>query len=289
MTTSLRRGSGLVLAVVVAGLVAGCGGGFSSAPPSPPDRTITSYAALGDGFTAAPYTGTTVDDDGCLRSDVNYPSLVAEELDIDDVRDVSCTGATTASLTTQVTPPRAASPVPAQRDAVDSDTDLVTINAGIGDRDLLTNVFKICLAVPCGDKVPPQTVLDGVDAMTAALVSAVRAIQDDAPDAYIVLVGYPKLVPDVGSCKELPDVDQFGLDAANQVLEAVNREIRSAARETGSGYLDVARLSSGHELCSGDPWVTGSRGKRGESVAFHPLAAGQEAVAEGLVALVRNH
>lgn len=289
MRVGIRRTAGLALLALLVGLFAGCGGGFSASAPSAPDREITSYAALGDGFTAAPYTGPTAADDGCLRSEVNYPSLVAEELDVEEVRDVSCYGATMASVTAQVTPPEGDSPVPPQREAVDADTDLVTIGLGLFERDLLPRVFDICLAAPCGKKVPPQMILSDVTTMAGSLTSAVREIQDLAPDSYIVLIGYPRIVPDASSCEDLPDVEQVDLDAANQVLEAINREIRSSARETGTGYLDVARLSVGHELCSADPWLEGRRGRRGESIAYHPVAAEQEAVAEALAALVRNH
>lgn len=288
MRVAFHRAAAGPLLLAAAGLLAGCGGGFSSAPASPPARTITSYAALGDGFTAAPYTGTTVGDDGCLRSDVDYPALVAEELHIDRVRDVSCTAATTASLTTQVKPPRKKTAVPPQLDAVDSDTDLVTIGAGIEDHDLLRHMFQICLALPCGDKFTPQTVLGDVNTVGASLAAAVRTIQDKAPEASIVLVGYPRIAPTSGTCKDLPEVDQLGLDAANQVLDAINSEVRSAARETGAEYLDVARLTAGHELCSGESWVHGSQGKRGDSIAYHPVAAEQRAVADALADLVRN-
>lgn len=288
MTTSVRRAAGLVLTIALVGLAAGCGGGFSSAPAAPPTRVIKNYVALGDGFSAAPYTGKTADDDGCLRSDDNFPALLAKELNVDKVRDVSCTGATTASFTTQVKPPRAKSEVPAQIAAVKSDTDLVTISMGIEDRDLLKNMFAICTAVPCGDKATPQTILGDVGSMSTALTTAVRAIQDDAPQALIVLVGYPAFIPDAGKCDDLPKLDQLGLDSANLIVEAINREINDVARETGVAFLDVARLSAGHELCSGRSWVTGKDSERGKSVAYHPVAAEQKAVADGIAALVKS-
>jgi hypothetical protein len=288
VTRSVRRAAGAVVVLAVAGLVAGCGGGFSSAPASPPDDVVSSYVALGDDFTSAAGADATPGDDGCARSDKNFPSLAAQDLHIKTLHDVSCPGATTASLTTKTDLAKDKS-VPPQLDAVTKGTDLVTLGIGLEDRDLLQHVFQICLAAPCGAKIPPQTILSDVSAMSDSLASAVRAIQDKAPDSYVVLVGYPTITPDAGSCDALPDLEQPSLDAASQVLDEINRELRFTARETGAGYLDVARLSTGHELCSGEPWVEADKGKKGQPTTYHPVAAEQRAVADALVALVKNH
>jgi hypothetical protein len=279
-----HRGLGTLVGVLAAAAaISGCGaGGFGSDQPAEADRTIRSYVAIGDGFTAAPYTGTTVSDDGCLRSDVNYPALLAEELDISNVSDVSCTGATTSAITSESKPGKGKPPVQPQLDAIDEDTDLVTIGMGLEDRGLLRSVFRICTALPCTDKVAPQTILSDVDGMATSLRSAVRTIQDEAPAAYIVFIA------DEGSCRALPDLDQSGLDATRVVVDGINRKIRSVARETGVGYLDVARLSAGHELCSDEPWFEGRKGARGRAVAYHPVAAEQRAVAAELATLVKG-
>lgn len=287
MRTTRRRAFGPVLVLALAGLLAGCGGGFSSAPP-PPDNTIKTYVALGDGFTAAPYTGKTVGDDGCLRSDVDYPTLLAAKLKVDKVKDVSCTGATTAAISGQTKPPGTKDSVKAQLDAVTSDTDLVTMGFGIEDRDLLHDMFNICTAVPCGDKASPQSILADVGSMSDTLTASVRAIQDRAPNATIVLVGYPTITPQSGDCDALPKLDQVGLDSANLVLQSINHAIRDAARETGAAFFDVTSISAGHELCSGEPWVSGKKSEKDKSVAYHPLAAEQRAVADGLAALVKT-
>ena len=288
MTGTLHRATVAVAALALTGLVAGCGGGFSSAPPSPPHQTVESYVALGDDFTAAAAAGASPGDDSCARSDKNYPSLVAEDLHIKSHRDVSCPGATTASITSKTDVTKDQS-VPPQIDAVDKDTDLVTMGIGLEDRDLVQHAFQICLATPCGSKILPQTVLSDLTAMSDALAAAVRAVQDKAPDSDIVVVGYPTIAPESGTCDDLPDVEQPNLDAANQVLDEINRELRSTARETGASYLDVARLSTGHELCSGEPWVEAEKGKKGQPTTYRPVPAEQRAVADALIELVKSH
>ena len=58
------------------------------------------YVSLGDSYTAGPLvltpTGTPID---CARSDHNYPSLVAEDLGVGELVDVSCSSAETKHMT----------------------------------------------------------------------------------------------------------------------------------------------------------------------------------------------
>jgi hypothetical protein len=278
-----------LVAIASAGLLTACGaGGFGSAPPEPTAKVIRSYVALGDGFTAAPDTGTTVGDDGCQRSDVNYPALLAHDLGVGKVRDVSCVGATTTSVTTETKPAKGKPSVPPQLDAVTRDTDLVTIGLGIEDRKLASHMFEVCTEVPCGDKVTPQAILKDVGTMGASLTSVVRAVQDKAPNAYVVVLGYPGIIPDAGACDAIRHLDQTTIDAANYVLDQINREVQSAARDTAVSFLDVARLSAGHELCSGQPWIRSREGKRAHPGTYQPAAAEQRAVADALEMVVRH-
>jgi len=288
---AFRGAAELLLFVLLAAAVAGCGsGGFSSAAPPPPEKTIRSYVALGDGFTAAPYVGKTSSDDGCLRSGENYPALAAQKLGLTSVIDVSCTHATTEALTKDFKAGKG-KPLKPQLDAVTEDTDLVSIGAGIEDHGLLQEMFRICLARPCAAGTVFYTqVLDDVNRAADSLTQAIRALQEKAPEAYIVVVGYPRLTPPPESgCKQFPaQAPQADRDVVNYVLDGLNDKIRSAARQTGSGYVDVATLSEGHELCSSEPWVHSMTDKPGKAVAYHPLEAEQRAVAEQLVTEVKE-
>ena len=285
MRTVHRAAGPLALAVVLAG----CGaGGFGSRAQPPVDQDVRSYVALGDDFTAAPGTGKTVGHDGCQRSDANYPSLLARELGADDLTDVSCAGATTHSVTDADRPARGRPKVPAQLDAVEHGTDLVTLGIGLTDRDLLSNAFRVCTALPCAGKVTPQAVLADQRAMGDAVTAAVRTIQDRAPDAYIVVVGYPTILPDTGSCDALPKMEQLRLDTANVVLDGINDQLRSAARQTGAAYADIAQVSVGHELCSADAWVRGGPDGPDGALELHPTAAEQRAVTDVIAELVKS-
>ena len=59
-----------------------------------------SYVALGDSYTAGPVIPVQQPDPyGCLRSDHNYPHLVAAALGVGDFKDPSCSGADTGDMT----------------------------------------------------------------------------------------------------------------------------------------------------------------------------------------------
>jgi hypothetical protein len=275
---ALRQVGGLLLLVVVAG----CGaGGFGSEQPATPDTSIDSYVALGDGFTAAPYVGSTNDAGGCLRSEANYPALVAKDLGIKQVTDVSCTGATTRSVTNSTRTAEDKPKAVPQIDAIAADTGVVTLGFGIEDRGMLQRMFDICaVAFPCGAKVSIQVALADVKAYGTSLTAAVRKIQDKAPTADILLVGYPQFLPTEGNCRELPRLGKLELQLASYLVDQINHEMQSAARQTGSMYVDMTALSVDHAVCSAAPWVSGKDNEPGKSVAFHPLAAEQRAVAE---------
>src|SRR5215475_7481089 len=96
----------------VAFLVAPTAAGARKPPPS-------SYVALGDSYTAGPLIPLQESDPlGCLRSDHNYPHLVAAALGVSDFRDPSCSGAETDDMTAPqgVTP----GPNPPQLDSLDA-------------------------------------------------------------------------------------------------------------------------------------------------------------------------
>jgi hypothetical protein len=274
--------------VATLALLAGCGaGGFGNKNPADLNSSVSNYVALGDGFAAGPYLGKTTDAN-CLRSADNYPVQVAKALGVNKVTDVSCTGATTRSLTDKYKATATRKTLRPQLDAVTRDTDLITLGIGIEDRSLLTDMFRICLALPCGTDVSPKPIITQLDLYGQNLTAAVRILQDKAPQAYIVLVGYPSIVPNGNSCSKLPPITTAQLDAANLTLDKVNSTIRSAAQQTGATYVDIAGLSANHSVCSDEPWVSGSTTKKGKSRAYHPLAAEQKAVAAAIAAQVKS-
>lgn len=267
----------------------------AASTPGPEPREVEEYAALGDSFTAAPFVPTTDLADGCLRSDGNYPSLLAERLDVADFTDVSCSGAATSHLSRpQETVPDHR--VPPQLDAVDADTDLVTLGIGGNDFGLFGTLTTTCPGLrrsdpqgsPCFDDLERRD-LDLValtDRIGDRVEQAVRELQEAAPDATVVLVGYPRLAPDTGTCpRRLPFADGDYREA-DRVTRSLNEALEEAAERTGVLFADMYAAAEGHDVCSDDPWVNGRQTRRDAALAYHPYPAGMEAVADEVARLL---
>lgn len=285
---SARHGA-VALVVAAALALVGCGGFGEETPAAPPSKAVQSYVALGDGFAAAPYLGDDTSGNGCLRSPGNYPAQVAKALGVTDLKDVSCTLATTSALTGKSSAPGAkAKNIPAQFDAVDASTDLITLGIGVQDNGLLLDMFHICAATPCGDDVLAPEMFEKLDDFAATLTANIRTLQDKAPNARIVVVGYPQIMPATGLCDALPEVTDTQLGYAHRVLQRVNGTLLSSAQQTGATFVDTAQLSVDHHACSDDPWVGSYRTAAGRYQPFRPDANEQAAVASEIVRLVRG-
>ena len=296
MTRADRRPVVAAALLALSGVVAGCSGTAEGAhsPTSPTSSApaFGSYVALGDSFTAAPFVPTTAFADGCLRSSGNYPALVAEELGA-RLRDVSCSGAETADMTA----PQGVDAgdwhgrLAPQLDAVHRGTDLVTVGIGGNDEQLFQALVQQCTAVsgepgsPCTELLQstygdPEEVLDEVGRRVAGVLDAVR---HKAPDATVLLVGYPRLVDADGSCPAMPLADG-DLPLVVELEEQLNETLARAARRSGAEFVDMRAVTGGHEICSADPWVNGRRTDQERALAFHPFAEGQQAVADEILA-----
>jgi hypothetical protein len=288
MSARRTRAVGPALLLALA-LLTGCGsGGFGSAEPTRSAEPVKSYVALGDGFASAPYLGQDASGTGCRRSADNYPSQVARALKVSTVTDVTCLGATTKDLTNKSQAPGSGKKLAAQFDAVTATTDLVTIGIGIEDGGLLHNMFHICVANPCGKDVLGPSIKTQLNSYGQAITAGIRTIQDIAPKATIVVVGYPQLMPASGLCNGLPNITSVQLGYAYTVLDTLNGLLRSAAQQTGSSYIDVADLSKDHTVCSSQPWINPYTVTKGKAQSLHPLPVEQKAVADAIVDVVGN-
>ena len=307
---SLSAWRGGVVAAALALLLAGCSTAENdssprAAPGSPtasptatasesfsePPVTEATYVALGDSYTSAPGVPVTDTSSGCLRSDRNYPALVAEALDLPYV-DVSCGGASTASLVgAQQT---STGPVPPQFDALEETTELVTIGMGGNDENLFSELVATCAQIsqpsaagaPCRDAMSAggsDRLLQKIPVIRERVTSALLGIHDRAPDATVVLVGYPQLAPPSGTCPELP-LAAGDYRYVRSITARLGGALAAAAKEGDALYIDMLAASRGNDICAGDKaWVNGASSDMERAIAFHPFAEEQEAVARLVV------
>ena len=258
---------------------------------------ITRYVAMGDSFVSGPAIAPQQKDSGaCLRSQRNYPQLLAKELGISDVVDVSCAGAATVHLMQDI--PVAGKPgatVPAQTEELNDKTGLVTVGIGYNNDAIFPKLLASCL--PSGqssakagacqefadDEVPGL-----LKKVRADIVDALETTRNDAPKATVVLVGYLPLLPEPKAC---PDGVFKGDNQRStyDVEVAVDDTLRAAAASAGTEFVSMRDAGRGHGMCAGDnAWVNGLKVAAGDGVIVHPRAVGMQAVADAVAEKVRS-
>lgn len=243
------------------------------------------YVALGDSYTSAPGVGTPTGPPGCQQTDGNYPHLLAAALDL-ELTDASCGGAKTENMTT--VQQAGGDAVPPQLESVTEDTDLVTLSIGANNGEVYGSLVITCAQLaandpdgaPCSDLAQqnPKVLPKVFSATTEAIVETVGAILQRAPKARVVVVGYPQIVPESGTCPELPLASgdyPFGRRVIQEFVEAQ----REAAETAGAEYADVWSATAGHDICADEPWIAGVVPAK-DATPYHPYAEEQQAVAD---------
>lgn len=252
------------------------------------------YVALGDSYSAAPLVpnqgGTPT---GCLRSDHNYPSLVARALGVGAFDDVSCSSAETKDMTgAQSVPLGTNAP---QFDALNPGVKLVTV--GIGGNDVgLVGAALTCaelgLTAPTGTACRSHFASASGDtnaariAATAPKIAAVlQGIHARAPHARVVLVGYPDVLPRSGNgCYPLVPLSPDDVRYFDGLIVQTNAMLAAQAATNGADFADTYDDSIGHDVCTlpGTKWF---EGLVPTAVAFplHPNALGMQSMARSVL------
>jgi hypothetical protein len=284
---------------------------------------IRSYVALGDSYSAgeglAPYLAPTGDTGNrCHRSSRGYPELLSfpSAKPATTVTFVACSGAISAQVFLH--PQKAGYPVQGAG-TLNGKVGLVTLTMGGNDLHF-SDVLKFCLKNPgCMNEVfrpsaiqPGQGQDDTPKAMKLsswadAMVPIIRArltamfteIHRLAPNARVIAIGYPHLLPPgSGDATELECVPllnsiRAGTRAAiDKVQDTFNHTIYEAAAASGIEYVDPALLWSGHEACGpAGAWINPGlvRGTSAGPGSFHPTAAGQIAFASILACYLNTY
>jgi lysophospholipase L1-like esterase len=244
----MRRAARVTAAVVLTIAV----GGFAA--PAAAAEELPRYVALGDSFTAGPLVPLpeVLAPLNCLRSTQNYPKLVAQYLGY-DLRDVSCSGATTDDMTV------AQGENPPQFSALDESTDLVTIGIGGNDIGFIDIAITCASLLPIGTPCQKKYVVNGVDLLRQRIDSAapkvaaaIQGIHDRAPNARVLVVGYLALLPPstkAGICWPLVPITAGDIGYLHGVQEHLNAMIATQAAANGATYVDAYTPSIGHDAC----------------------------------------
>ncbi|MEU3783154.1 SGNH/GDSL hydrolase family protein [Streptomyces sp900129855] len=268
------------------------------------------YVALGDSYTSGPgipdQTGTPT---GCDRSSRNYPALVAKDLGIQpaDVRDMSCSGATTTDLTAPQTTDHGTNP--AQFSALSAKTRLVTLGIGGNDIGFSSMITKCVTAgvfykaadnlTPVSDDAPcrrryhsgdTDTVGQKIETTGQRLERALSEVKRRAPQARVYVVGYPSILPtEASACDDAIPLAPGDLTFLREQEERLNAMLRQRARAADATYIDTHTPSVGRDACSPAKtrWVEPLE-PSSPAARVHPNARGERGMADAVLKAVRS-
>lgn len=223
----------------------------------------THYVALGDSYASGLGSGSYGNSGSCYRSTLAFSQLWADAHSPAAFASVACSGATTSDVANN------------QLSALSAGTTLVSIVVGGNDvgfantmEDCVLYGTDTCVSDINAAENQARTVLPG------RLDSLYSAIHAHAPNARVVVVGYPRFYDlSVWYCIGLSETSRQKINEGADVLDGV---IQTAAAGHGFGFADVrGNFAAGHEICDGgSSWLHSvDWGDLGDS--YHPTAAGQ--------------
>jgi lysophospholipase L1-like esterase len=262
---------------------------------------IGPYVSLGDSYTAAPLvpnpTGNPI---LCGRSTNNYPSDVKRALAPTSFTDASCSSATTADMTQSQSLEGGLQTAPPQFNALNANDALVTVGIGGNDAGLI-GVVEECAELdvirPTGTACKNHYTSGGGDPNVAAInatqpkvESVIQGIHVRAPQAEVMVVGYPDGLPTNGSsCWPLVPISAGDIRYINSLETSLNAVLKQALADTNTAgetvkYVDTFTSSVGHDACkpSGTAWVNGIV-PTSAAYPLHPNQAGEQNMANQVV------
>jgi len=244
--------AGALLAAVVS--VTALTGGAAQA------QTIE-YVALGDSYASGVGTRDYIDDSSCRRSDAAYPSLLADAIGA-DLTFAACSGAKTGDVLNN------------QLGGLSDSTDLVTITIGGNDTGWTGVVQQCAYPYPwtCWKEIDAAEAFVR-DALPARLDEVYTAIEDAAPNAEVIVVGYPLLF-NGEECNAITRISPGEQAALNDAADLLGDVVGTVAANHGFRYADVRAAFDDHAVCDDTEWLNGISYPIVES--YHPNKSGQK-------------
>jgi lysophospholipase L1-like esterase len=219
------------------------------------------YVALGDSYASGVGTRSYIDDGSdCSRSNAAYPSLIAEEIGA-DLTFAACSGAKTGDL------------LAGQLGGLSDSTDLVTVTIGGNDTGWAGVVQKCAYPYPwtCTAEIAAAEKFVR-ERLPAKLHAVYDAIEAAAPNAEVIVVGYPRLF-NGEQCNAITRISPAEQAALNDAADLLGDTIGMVAASHDFTYLDVRDAFEGHAVCDDTEWINGLSYPIPES--YHPNTAGQ--------------
>src|SRR6476619_4090497 len=229
--------------------------------PAPAHAAAPSYVALGDSYSSGVGTRSYLDDGTtCQRSVYAFPSLiVAAKGYALNLR--ACSGAKVSDVTRT------------QLSALSASTRYVTISVGGNDAGF-TSVITTC-AEPAwlsdckGAVNKAQSYIKKT--LPGSLATLYSSIRSKAPNATVVVVGYPRLF-NGEDCNALTWFSPSDESLLNATADLLNSKLAAAAAAKGFAFANPTSRFIGHAVCGNPEWLNGLSNPVSES--YHPNRTG---------------
>ena len=257
MPTFFRRSLSVVATTGTAAAIALAGGGAAHA-------SSAYYVALGDSYSSGVGAGSYTSSSGsCDRSTNAYPYLWDAANAPTSFTDNACSGATTSTVES------------GQLSGLSSSTTLVSITVGGNDVGFST-VMEDCIleGTSACESAVSTAETEAENDLPAKLDTLYSDIKADAPNAHVVVIGYPEFYDLAGSgtCAGLSYDSRSAINGGADTLDSVIST--EAAKYSDFSYVDIRSYFSGHEICDSSAWLH-SFVLTDTSESYHPTATGQ--------------
>lgn len=247
------------LGLVLAGLGTGCAlETFDSRQQS---LAGGNYVAMGDSYASG--TGTReYYDAACQRSNDSYAVQLAAREGL-SLSHVACSGARIPDVRAN------------QLGALSAATDLVTISIGGNDAGFSSVITQCALPAPftcTGDINNARTFI--TNTLPGQLDGLYTEIQTRAPNAQVIVVGYPRLF-NGEQCNLGARISPAEQSSLNGVADLFATKISAVATAHGFDFVDPRTTFDPHRVCADVEWLNGLSNPTSES--YHPNRLGHDA------------
>lgn len=269
MKTKTILAAALVISMIVSLLQ------FGSGAASAETGTVN-IVALGDSYTSG-NGALEYGNDGCYRSSnayiQQYADLVRASDQVVNASNLACHGAETEHISGQVS--TAGSTL--------SGADIVLLTIGGNDANFVDIVIN-CLApvsrllLLCHDNI--NTARDGMDDIVSDIRSALLSVGSAAPDAEIVLIGYPYLI--AKDCFADADIVRSLQAAADTKMFLMVHELQEQGHDNIS-FMSLLVPFAGGEVCGESAkLIRGAFDTPDHNEWYHPNVEGHAVIAQEL-------
>lgn len=243
---------------------------LSPARAATPDE----YAGLGDSYSAGNGAFSANLNAGCGRNTYAYPYLVAQSRLNTHLTFVACQGAVTDDV------------VNSQVNSLTAETDYVSITIGGNDVGFANLIFNCAgsLSFNC-ENATNETKAKITNELPAKLDRAYAAIRAKAPNATVVVLGYPRLFGSDLTCVAADGITAQEAVWSNEVADLLDATISDRAGAAGFAYKSSIASFTRHDVCASTPYVNGRSWSAADG--YHPTRAGYaEAMAPAVRAVI---